>query len=194
MSTSEPTIPGGWPGAEVPNFSDWREGDFVLVHSSGDIPGVAIQSYQAVSANPLTRAGSICTHVGIYVGDGMVVDTMPGVGVTMKSVWNYCQTRAIQLKRMDPNVFSVAQTAIIATTAKKHIGEPYSVVQAAVSVIFPDTKPVASALYCSTFVGLVVAQATGYLLYGDPAHQPLQPGTLAAHLDLIDIDLEWRQL
>lgn len=46
----------------------------------------------------------------------------------------------------------------------------------------------------STLVGLVVADATGVDLSSDPAHQPLHPGTLAAHPDLADVLLEWRNL
>ena len=43
-------------------------------------------------------------------------------------------------------------------------------------------------------VGLVVASATGYDLTYDTPHQPLHPGTLAAHPDLIDVLVEWRHL
>jgi hypothetical protein len=56
------------------------------------------------------------------------------------------------------------------------------------------TFPTPNALYCSTLIGLVVARATGYDLSSDTAHQPLHPGTLAAHPELTDVMLEWRHL
>lgn len=128
-SLREPRVPGAWPGTHVPNFSDWRGGDIVLVHRTPDAIGYAIQASQTVSA-----------------------------------------------------------------FARQHIGEPYSVIQAVISKVFPGSVPVPDAMYCSTLVGLVVADATGIDLSSDPAHQPLHPGTLAAHPELTDVLLEWRNL
>ena len=137
----EPQVPRGWPGTYAPNFSDWLVGDLVFVHSAGDIPGKMIQAYQAVSACPLTRAGRMCTHIGIYVGNGMVVDTTPGVGVTERSVWSYCQTRALQLRRLEDSTIGANQIADIAVKARARLGEPYSIMQAVVSTLFPGAQP-----------------------------------------------------
>lgn len=190
----EPLVPVAWPGTYVPNFSDWREGDIVLVHRAPDAIGYAIQASQAASLSPVTRAGRICSHAAIYIGGGMVVDATRSAGVSMQSVWNYCQTRAIQVRRLsDPSV-PMSDIADISVFAQQHDGEPYSVMQAIISKLFPGTVPIPDALYCSTLVGLVVADATGVDLSSDPAHQPLHPGTLAAHPDLIDVLLEWRNL
>jgi hypothetical protein len=52
--------------------------------------------------------------------------------------------------------------------------------------------PDPAALFCSTLVGLVVAEATGIRLWSDPNHQPLLPANLAAHPDLDPVLLEWR--
>ena len=156
--------------------------------------GLAIQAAQAASLSPVTRAGSLCSHAAIYIGGGMVVDATPGAGVSAQSVWNYCQTRALQVRRIaDPSI-PMADVADISVVARQHIGEPYSVIQAIASKLFPGTVPVQGALYCSTLVGLVVADATGIDLSSDPEHQPLHPGTLAAHPELTDVLLEWRQL
>ena len=48
------------------------------------------------------------------------------------------------------------------------------------------------ALYCSTLVSLVVTEATGVDLSGDPRYQPLYPAVLAMHPYLDDLLLEWR--
>jgi len=117
-----------------------------------------------------------------------------GAGVSLRSVWNYCQTRSIQVRRfIDPSI-PPADIAAIAATARQHIGEPYSVLQVIVSKLFPGTVPAPDALYCSTMVGLVITEATGVDLSSAPIHQPLHPGTLAAHGDLQDVLLEWRSL
>ena len=186
----EPLVPSVWPGVYVPNFSDWREGDVVLIHRAMDTVGIGIQMAQASSLNALTRAGSICSHAAIYVGGGMVVDATKGLAVSEQSVWNYCQTRAIQLRRITDPAIPASDIADIALFARQHVGEPYSVIQAIVSKLVPGTVPARDALYCSTLVGLVVADATGFDLSSDPAHQPLHPGTLVAHPDLTDILLE----
>ena len=88
----------------------------------------------------------------------------------------------------------MADIADISVLAQQHIGEPYSVIQVVISKLFPGSVPIPDALYCSTLVGLVVTDATGVDLSSDPAHQPLHPGTLAAHPELTDVLLEWRHL
>lgn len=190
----EPLVPVAWPGTYAPNFSDWRERDIVLVHRTPDAIGYAIQASQATSLSPITRAGRICSHAAIYIGGGMVVDATRGAGVSIQSVWNYCQTRAIQVRRLSDPSIPMANIADISVLAQQHDGEPYSIIQAIISKLFPAAVPVPDALYCSTLVGLVVADATGFDLSSDPAHQPLHPGTLAAHPDLTDVLLEWRNL
>jgi len=187
-------VPVVWPGTHVPNFSDWSEGDIVLVHRSANAVGFGIQASQAASFNPVTRAGRVWSHAAIYVGGGMVVDTTLTSGVSAQSVWNYCQTRALKVRRITNPSIPMADIADISVEAQRHIGKTYSLIQAIVSKVVPGTIPAPNALYCSTFVGLVVANATGFDLSSDPAHQPLHPGTLAAHPDLTDILLEWRQL
>lgn len=124
----------------------------------------------------------------------MGVDLTVGPGVSAPSVWNYCQTRAIQVCRLSDPSIPMADIADISAFVQQHIGEPYAVTQAIISKLFLGTVPIPDALYCSTLVGLVVTDATGVDLSSEPAHQPLHPGTPAAHPDLIDVLLEWGNL
>lgn len=124
----------------------------------------------------------------------MALDSIGRAQPIVKSVWNYSQTRAIQVRRLLHPSIPIADILDISGFAQQHIGEPYSVLQAIISKLIPGSAPNPNALYCSTLVGLVVAEATGVDLSSDPAHRPLHPGTLAAHPDLIDVLLEWRNL
>ncbi len=193
-SSREPLVPKGWPGTYVPNFSDWRPGDIALAHRTPDAIGRGIQAAQAISFSPVTQAGSAFSHAAIYVGEGMLVDATLAHGVSYQSVWNYCQTRALKVRRISHPNIPMEDIEEVALEAQRHIGKSYSLLQAVVSKLVPGTTPQPNALYCSTFVGLVVANATGLDLSHDPAHQPLHPGTLAAHPFLTDVLVEWRHL
>jgi hypothetical protein len=109
-----------------------------------------------------------------------IVDATLGAGVSAQSVGNYCQHRASQVRRLSDPPIPEADVAEIAVKAKQHIGEPYSVIQVIISELLPGTVPIPLQLYCSTLVGLVVAEATGVELSSDRAYQPLRLGTLAA--------------
>ena len=88
-----------------------------------------------------------------------MVDATVGAGVSLQSVWNYCQTRSIQVRRLVDRSIPPADIADIAPTARQHIGEPYSVLQVIVSKHFPGAVQAPDTLYCSTMVGLVIAEA-----------------------------------
>jgi hypothetical protein len=60
------------------------------------------------------------------------------------------------------------------------------------SKLVPATTPNPGRLYCSTFVGLVVTQATGVQLAFRREHRPLYPAMLATHPMLQGVELEWR--
>ena len=99
-----PWFPPAWPGIHVPNFGDWSEGDIVLVHRTPDVCRHAIQASQAASLSPVTRAAREWSHAPVYIGGGMLVDANFGAGVSIQSVWNCCQNRAIRVRRLaDPH-------------------------------------------------------------------------------------------
>jgi hypothetical protein len=126
----------------------------------------------------------------------MVVDATFPSGVTQQPLWNYCENRAVTVRRLgDPNL-SIAARRFIALAASAHVGEPYSVLQAVLAKLgLPSAQaPNPSALFCSTFAGLAVAEATGIRLWSDPQHQPLLPAILATHSDLELVPLEWRNI
>jgi uncharacterized protein YycO len=193
-SSIEPLTPPGWPGTYVPNFSDWTLGDIVLVEGTG-VTGNAIQLGQTISTNAAMRAGSQWSHAAVYVGNGDVVDATLAAGIQSRSVWNYCQSRAVTIRRItDPSIPSM-DIAEIATKARSHIGQPYSIMQPLLAKLgwLGAQTPNNNALYCSTLVGLVVAEATGIELGSIPQWQPLYPAMLAMHSDLSTVPLEWRQ-
>lgn len=80
----------------------------------------------------------------------------------------------------------------IASYALAHLGEPYSAAAVARSKLIPKTTPDRRRLYCSTLVGLVVAEATDIQLASEWRHRPLQPATLATHSDRSIVDIAWR--
>jgi hypothetical protein len=88
---------------------------------------------------------------------------------------------------------SQRNTEAIATAAAAHIDEAHSLSAALFSKLIPNTEPHPKRLYCSTFVGLVITEATGLRLTASREHRPLHPATLAVHPELQPVMLEWRQ-
>lgn len=192
----EPNVPAYWPGTYVPNLSDWKPGDIVLVEAAG-LGGGLIQLAQTITAKPLMGLGSQWSHAAIYIGQGMVVDATFGAGVQQQSVWNYCQLRAITLRRIDDPSIPAADIANIAMYAQLHVGQSYSALQALLGKLgWPASAktPNPNAVYCSTFAGLVVAEATTINLAAHPSCQPLYPAVLAMHPDLDAVPLGWRNI
>lgn len=191
----EPNVPSAWPGSYVPNLSDWEPGDLILIEGVG-VSGVVIQTGQAISGRAMALASG-WSHAAVYVGSGMVVDATLTAGIQQQSLWNYVQHRAITVRRLQASV-AVASPAgtSIAIAASRHVGKPYSLMQAVLGKLgWPASlAPDPNALYCSTFVGLVIAQATSVVLWSDPAFQPLFPGSIAVHPDLEKVQLHWRSI
>jgi hypothetical protein len=193
---AEPNVPAGWPGHLVPNFSEWRLGDIILVATDGGKAGRGIQAAQALSLDARVREAARYTHAAVYVGDGMLIDATVQQPIMRRPVWTYCQRRSITLRRIPSTAInSIAQSDFeaIATVAAAHIGEAYSLSAALFSKLIPNTEPDPKRLYCSTFVGLVITEATGLRLTASREHRPLQPATLAVHPELQPVMLEWRQ-
>ena len=190
----ETPVPLAWPAKLVPNFSDWQLGDVVLVHGGNDFRGKGIRITQILSTHRGMRVGRACTHAGIYVGNGAMVDATPANGVAERSVGDYCQSRALQVRRLADMSIPNADVLDIAAQALKLVGQPYSMVAAVGAKLWPGTSPNPGALYCSTLVGVAVARATGLDLARDPANRPLYPAVLAVHKELRDVALEWRRI
>ena len=188
-------MPSAWPGSYVPNLSDWEPGDLILMEGVG-VSGVVIQTGQAISGRAMALASG-WSHAAVYVGSGMVVDATLTAGIQQQSLWNYVQHRAITVRRLQASVAAASPAGTsIAIAASRHVGKPYSLMQAVLGKLgWPASLvPDPNALYCSTFVGLVIAQATSVVLWSDPAFQPLFPGSIAAHPDLEKVQLHWRNI
>lgn len=186
--------PQDWPGHLVPNFTDWQLGDIVLVATDGGKAGRSIQAAQALSRDAQVREAASFTHAAVYVGSGMLIDATVQQRIMRRSVWFYCQRRSMMLRRMPSISVAQAEVESIAAAAAAHIGETYSLSAALFSKFVPNTEPDPKRLYCSTFVGLVIAEATGLRLTASREHRPLHPATLAMHPELRSVPLEWRPL
>lgn len=188
----ERAVPAGWPGHLVPNFSQWQAGDIVLVASDGSVGGKAIELAQSLSRNANVRQASVFTHAAIYIGGGMLIDATLEQQIARRSVWYYCQHRAVMVRRLPDTTIPITDIEDIAVMAATHVGEPYSLSAAIFSKLIPGTEPDPRRLYCSTFVGLVVEEATGLRLTEQRQHRPLHPATLAIHPELTTVNVEWR--
>jgi hypothetical protein len=176
----------------VPNFSDWQPGDVVLVATAGDKAGKAVQLIQQLSQPQRDHEAARFTHAAVYVGNGTVIDAVPSGPIAPRSVWAYCQFRDLMLRRVPARGDASSAVANIAKAAQRHVGKPYSLSAAAVAVLLPDTAPDRERLFCSSFVDLVVAEATDLLLSSRREHRPLLPATLVNHPELQPVQLEWR--
>ena len=190
----EPDVPTGWPGTQCPNFSNWQAGDIVLVHKDQSFAGRIVPAAQAVTFNKLMYTGRHVTHVGVYLGSGKMIDAMPGRDIGVVSVFNYCQNRAVQVRRLADSSLLPSSGADIARAALVFDSKPYSMMQAVFAKFWPNTKANPKRLYCSTLVEHAVYVATQVDLTADPKHQPLYPGVLLYHRNFPDVLLEWRSL
>ncbi|QJW83367.1 hypothetical protein HK414_01605 [Ramlibacter terrae] len=183
----EANVPSGWPVHYVPNLSDWQEGDLVLFEATSWL----IPAAQWLKGR--TRVHRKWSHAAIYVGNGEIVEAVVGQGVVVRSLWQYCQTRELMLRRLDVPTLPAANIQKIALQARALVGKPYSRQHALLGLLGLAKHPRADELYCSTTAGLAIDSATGIdLSHHQPAWQPLYPATLAGHPWLKTIDVEWR--
>ena len=193
LSGNEPSESlAGWPEDICPNFSDWLPGDIVLIRSTGQGQDAIIEQGQRFSFNRATRDGSMYVHAAIYAGNGEIVDITRPLGIAKRSLWAYCQSNAVAVRRM--RSLTMQQHQDIADHAQKllPLGLDYSLAQLVLSKIIPKQAPNKDSLYCSTLVGLAVEKGCGKNLAGPWIYRPLHPGTLAEHQDLDPVQLEWR--
>lgn len=114
-----------------------------------------------------------------------------GSGLVQRSVWHYCQTRSVMVRRLISAGSNPQWGDAIADAAIAHGHQGYSAVELLRSKLWPGTVPNPEKLFCSTFVGLVVAAATPVQLYAKKAHRPLYPSVLANHPDLETVPARW---
>lgn len=193
--TTEPAAPTGWPGAVVPNFSDWRPGDIVLVRGPKGTAGTMVRLDQALSTNGVIRSSREWTHAAVYVGDGCVIDATYGQPIAERSLWDYCERRAITVRRVRPSSTVTRQDIEdTANAVRGFLGLPYGTWDVIFDAIWPRSLPVRSrrSLYCSTLVEAAIAEATQLRLSSLPAHRPMYPAVLAGHPLLLGVPLEWR--
>lgn len=186
--------PTDWPGQHVPNFERWLPGDIVVVERDATALGRGLQIGQGLSFNPMMRAGLRWSHAALYAGSGDVVEAIYGDGVVRRSVWNYCQTRALRVRRLPRPFVSDAQAAAAVRFAQGLVGRRYSLKELLRSKFIPRTRPDVQELYCSTFVALTVARGTSVQLWDGPDLSPIYPSILARHPDLHDVIVEWLNL
>jgi len=163
----------------------------VLVASDGSTAGWLIEQVQRLSLTQATRAAARFTHAAVYVGDGMVIDARPGEPISRRSVWQYCEQRELLLRRLPSRSIPLQHVLAIAEAAQRHLGEPYSIIEAVLALMRRDSEPDPERLYCSTFVGLVVTEATDFRLTERREHRPLTPARLAIHPELETVATAW---
>ena len=190
----EPSTPRGWPGRWVPNFSDWQRGDIVLFATSGSKTGWLVQVAQGTVNNPDVRQAAHFTHAAVYVGDGLLIEASPGRPIGTQTVWHYCRQRALMLRRLAAIDIQKDRIDAIADAAVRHVGKAYSRTEAVRSLLAPGRESDPSRMFCSSFIDVIVAEATGLRLSALPEHRPLYPATLAMHPALATVPLEWRAL
>ena len=163
----------------------------LLVAGNGSKPCQMIEAYQLATVGAVARPYARFTHAALYVGNGQLVDATLELGIAHHSVWIYCQDRELTVRRLPSRSLSASDIARIGSAAQKHVGRSYSLAEAMRSALMPDTAPDIEHLYCSTFVGLVLAQATGVVLWEHREHRPLHPAKLAAHPQLAIVPVAW---
>lgn len=195
LPTSQEAPPVGWTPLLVPNFSDWRLGDIVLVEGTG-LMGAAIAVSQKVFS-PSSKAGKSWSHCGIYSGNGNLIDATPGPGVSEQSIAVYCQNRALSVLRLIPDRFTPANAgAQVEMIARQRIGDPFAWADLVAMLVnwgnvsAMGNGPHASA-YCSALVVQTYARAAQTMLDMPPGCRPCLPSTLSCHPLLEDIPIHW---
>ena len=187
---NQPLI-SAWAGISIPNFGDWRRGDVILVEADSTLLGRGLRGSQAVSLKAAQRSGARWSHAGIYVGADQIVEMNYGSGLVQRSVWHHCQTRALMVRRLRGAETNRQWGDDIANAAVAHAPQKYATGELLRSKLWPNSVPNPNKLFCSTFVGMVVAAATPVQLYAMKAHRPLYPSVLANHPDLDDVPTRW---
>jgi hypothetical protein len=129
----------------------------------------------------------------VYVGNGLVIDATYGQPIKERSLWEYCERRAITVRRVRPS--SRLEILETANAVRGFLGLPYGTWDVVFDKLWPRTLPARTRrrLYCSTLVERAVAEATQIDLASLPSHRPMYPAVLATHPLLDAVALEWRK-
>ncbi len=172
-----------------------QPGDLVLVATDKSPICTAIQNIQSsLKSGSPTHGDPKWTHVGIYVADGMMLESVPRLGVRYCTVERYAITRDIHVRRLTQKATAVSalQGARVVRVAAEFFEKKYSIASIAVHLLNHSKISSPSAFFCSTFVAVVYAKALKVLLDSDASHRPLLPATLAKHPSFVDVPIAWR--
>lgn len=180
----------------VPDVTAMQPGDAVL--QAPVVPtmvGKRIRDWQA--GGGLTAENSRWTHVAVHVGDGVLVENMPGSGVRIASIYDRVPSHIMMVRRddtLDRNM--MFQIAINALT---RLGRDYSkwelpamAAQAVRGFWKPDgTAQRTKAFVCSTLFSDAYADATGRSVVSERRVEDIWPGHIAATVRLTDVTVPW---
>lgn len=80
----KPKAYADWTNLYLPNFTDWELGDFVLFRPHNpDFFQDKIQRWQGTT---FSKQDAIWTHVGVYVGNGKLIDSLVSGGIARRSI------------------------------------------------------------------------------------------------------------
>jgi hypothetical protein len=194
-ATLEP-VATSWPDdGPVPNLSDWQAGDLVLVRSDGSATARTITAVQGSLRSGQPPFGDPdWTHVGLYVGNGLMIEAVPQRGVRYCPLAEYARTRSLRVRRLlrGGAPLSAAEGGLVVREASRYFEHGYSYWGIARHLLMHMASPQADPFFCSSFVALVHTRALRVVLESDPNHRPLLPATLVNHPGFADLDLEWR--
>lgn len=114
-------IPEGAPSAAaIANASAWSLGDVLLFEAVGSSHVIAwVQARRQYS-----RSAAKWSHAAIYVGDGLIVEAIKGVGVVSRGLHAYSVERCVL--RLHCGRLTAAERAGVVEEARKQVGQPYS--------------------------------------------------------------------
>lgn len=122
-----------WKHNLIPDFSThWQYGDVVLyAPKDPDLYDMAIMEFQGKN---LVRHDASWTHVGTYVGDGEVCESVPDLGVGSHSIAEWFEDGEIRVRRL--RGVSAAGQVRIMKDALSWCRLPYSYTKAALAASF----------------------------------------------------------
>jgi len=185
-----------WPSppvAEViPNFETWALGDILVMESRSSRNWV--QFYQSKHGSSDIRQSASWTHCAIYVGDGLIVDTMPKDGARIRRLFPETD-RAIAVRRIDPALTTADEGLRIAEIATSTERIPYTSflklgLGNGATTLAPNGFP--QSLYCSSLVYWVADRAGVPLTLAPNFDAEMLPAGLLFNSYLVDVPSFWR--